>query len=201
MTTFHLTALPGELSWVHPPLVWTADSDDQLTIQAGAETDLFIDPAGGARKDNAPSALFASSERHFTLSAQVQVAFAATFDAGALQVRVRDDMWAKLCFEYSPQHQPMVVSVVTRGVSDDGNSAQLAEDNVFLRITRREAVLAFHYSLDGQRWQLVRYFTLGDAPQLHLGLSAQSPTGNGCTVFFSQIRYTATAVADLRSGD
>ena len=68
-------------------------------------------------------------------------------------------------------------------------------------ITRRDAIFAFHYSLDGRRWQLVRYFTLGDAPQLQAGFSAQSPTGAGCKVAFSQIHYAPTAVADLRSGD
>ena len=133
--------------------------------------------------------------------AHVRVAFASTFDAGSLQVRVNDDVWAKLCFEYSPQQHPMIVSVVTRGVSDDCNSTQIEEDNVFLRITRRDAIFAFHYSLDGQLWQLVRHFALGDAPALQVGLSAQSPTGGGCTATFSQIRYTPTAVADLRSGD
>lgn len=128
------------------------------------------------------------------------MAKSATFDAGMLQVDMNDDMWAKLCFEYSPQQRPTVVSVVTRGVADDWNSAQLEEDSVFLRITRRDAILAFHYSLDGRLWQLVRYFTLGNAPHLHLGLSAQSPDGGGCTAVFSQIRYALTAVIDLRSG-
>lgn len=201
MTTFHLDALPAELSWSHDPVAWTVESGDRLTIQAGAATDWFFDPDGSQRKDNAPSAFFVSPDNKFTLSAHVRVAFASTFDAGSLQVRVNDDIWAKLCFEYSPQQQPMIVSVVTRGVSDDCNSTQIDEDNVFLRITRRGAIFAFHYSLDGQLWQLVRHFTLGDAPALQVGLSAQSPTGSGCMATFSQIRYSATAVADLRSGD
>src|SRR5258708_23077375 len=181
MPPLHLAALPAALSWVHRPVAWTVESGDQLTIQAGAATDWFSDPTGSPQKDDAPCALFASSDTAFTLSAHVRVAFAATFDAGTLQVRVTDDVWAKLCFEYSPHHQPMIVSVVTRGVSDDCNSAPLEEDRVFLRITRRDAIFAFHYSLDGRRWQLVRYFALGDAPHLYLGLSAQSPTGNGAT--------------------
>jgi hypothetical protein len=157
--------------------MWNVDADEQLTIQAGATTDWFSDPAGAQRKDDAPSALFASADQEFTLSARVRVAFASTFDAGAL-----------------------LVSVVTRDVSDDCNSSTLAEDSVFLRITRRQAILAFHYSLDGHVWQLVRYFTLGDAPRMSLGFSAQSPTGSGCVAVFSQIRYSSTAVSDLRSG-
>ncbi|HEY7092332.1 MAG TPA: DUF1349 domain-containing protein, partial [Ktedonobacterales bacterium] len=113
---------------------------------------------------------------------------------------VSDDVWAKLCFEYSPQGQPMIVSVVTRDVSDDCNSSPLVEDSVFLRITRRKAILALHYSLDGQVWQLVRYFSIGDASHMSLGFSAQSPTGSGCVAVFSQIYYRPTAVSDLRSG-
>ncbi|HEX3270578.1 MAG TPA: DUF1349 domain-containing protein [Ktedonobacterales bacterium] len=200
MTTFHLTTIPAELSWRRSPVMWNVDADEQLTIQAGATTDWFSDPAGAQRKDDAPSALFASADQEFTLSARVRVAFASTFDAGALLAHVRDDVWAKLCYEYSPQGQPMIVSVVTRDVSDDCNSSTLAEDSVFLRITRRQAILAFHYSLDGHVWQLVRYFTLGDAPRMSLGFSAQSPTGSGCVAVFSQIRYSSTAVSDLRSG-
>jgi hypothetical protein len=34
-----------------------------------------------------------------------------------------DALWAKLCFELSPQHQPMIVSVVTWGTSGDCNAA------------------------------------------------------------------------------
>jgi regulation of enolase protein 1 (concanavalin A-like superfamily) len=203
MTSFHVADLPAELSWLHHPTAWTVESDesgDQVTIQAGAGTDCFVDPAGGQRKDDAPCAFFASTDTAFTLSAHVRVAFAATFDAGVLQVRVNDDVWAKLCFEYSPQDEPMIVSVVTRGVSDDCNSARLEQDSVFLRITRWDSIVAFHYSLDSRLWRLVRYFTLGAAPRLLVGLSAQSPTGGGCTAAFSQIRYTPAAVADLRGG-
>ncbi len=201
MNDFHLMALPAPLSWLRAPVASDASADDQLTIQAGPMTDWFSDPAGAQRKDDAPIALFASTEQEFTLSAKVQVTFAATFDAGALVVRADNDLWAKLCFEYSPQGQPTVVSVVTSGVSDDCNSAPIQGDSVFLRITRREPIFAFHYSLDGRLWQLVRYFTLGDTPNLSAGFCSQSPTGNGCTTVFSQIRYAPTAVSDLRSGE
>jgi regulation of enolase protein 1 (concanavalin A-like superfamily) len=201
MTDWRLAAIPTALSWLRDPVAWNLDADERLIIQAGPTTDLFADPSGAQRKDDAPIALFDTTDQEFTLSARVQVAFAATFDAGALLVRTRDDLWAKLCFEYSPQGQPMVVSVVTRGVSDDCNSAQLDGDSVYLRITRRAPIFAFHYSLDGRLWQLVRYFTLGDTSQLSAGFCAQSPTGGGCAATFSQIRYTPTAVSDLRSGE
>ena len=200
MNDLQLATIPAELSWLRDPVAWRVDAGDQLTIHAGPVTDWFSDPSGAQPKDDAPSALFTSADQEFTLSARIQVAFAATFDAGALLVRVGDDLWAKLCFEYSPQGHPMIVSVVTRGVSDDCNSTQIGSDIVFLRITRRGLIFAFHYSLDGRLWQLVRYFTLGAAPSLSVGFCAQSPTGSGCAVVFSQIRYSPTAVSDLRGG-
>src|SRR5262249_4660021 len=146
MNDLRLETIPVELSLLGDPVAWSVDAGDQLTIQAGPMTDWFSDPAGAPPKDDAPMALFTSADQEFTLSARVQVAFPATFDAGALVVRARDDLWAKLCFEYSPQGQPMVVSVVTRSLSDDCNSAQIDGDSVYLRITRRASIVVFHYS-------------------------------------------------------
>ena len=108
--------------------------------------------------------------------------------------------WAKLALELSPQGEPMVVSVVTRGTSDDCNSRVVAGNSLWLRIARIGAAHAFHASSDGERWDLVRHFSL-DEPQLELGFEAQSPTGEGCRAVFSDVRLEARTLADLRSGD
>jgi regulation of enolase protein 1 (concanavalin A-like superfamily) len=123
------------------------------------------------------------------------------FDAGVLQVRERDDLWAKLCFEYSPQNQPMIVSVVTRGASDDCNSAVIDGDEVYLRIAVNPKTIAFHHSRDGRYWHLVRYFTLGALANPRVGFSAQSPTGERCTATFAEISYKAGRLGDIRSGE
>ena len=88
-----------------------------LSLTAGAGTDLFVDPQGGPPVLNAPRVL-ARPAGDFQLSARVTVDFAATFDAGVLVLYEHGGAWAKLCFERSPLGEPMVVSVVTRGVSD-----------------------------------------------------------------------------------
>jgi regulation of enolase protein 1 (concanavalin A-like superfamily) len=114
---------------------------------------------------------------------------------------VDGEHWAKLCFEYSPQGEPMIVSVVTNGVSDDCNSVPLARNDIYLRITRLGQALAFHYSEDGRYWRLVRYFTLRNTENLRAGFSSQSPTGQGCHAAFDQIAYRPAAVKDVRSGE
>jgi hypothetical protein len=54
----------------------------------------------------------------------------------------------------------MIVSVVTRGVSDDCNSQTVEGGEVWLRLARANGVFAFHASRDGERWELVRFFAL-----------------------------------------
>jgi len=201
MKTFTLPAIPGEFQWHVLPVDWSFDPASGLSIVAGAQTDWFSDPAGDFVKDNAPCALMTPTDAHFLLSAKVAVAFGATYDAGVLQIRARDDLGAKLCFEYSPRGRHMIVSVVTRGVSDDCNSVEIDGSEVYLRVARTPQTVAFHYSLDGRVWHLVRYFSLGQADTVRVGFSAQSPTGQQCAAAFSEVNYRAGVLKDIRNGE
>lgn len=193
-------SLPGA-TWVNEPAGASFDAEQgTLTITAPGHTDWFIDPALGNRTDSAP-ALVAPIEGDFTLSARLRVGFRATFDAGVLVIRHSPTQWAKLCFEYSPQGQPMVVSVVTNGVSDDANSTPIDGDEVYLRISRTGHAWVFHYSRDGRLWHFVRHFRLtADAPA-SVGFLAQSPTGEGSTTLFSEIARTSSPPQDIRGGE
>lgn len=91
--------------------------------------------------------------------------------------------------------------MVTRGVSDDCNSAVIESSEVYLRIARTPQTLAFHYSQDGRYWHLVRYFSLGKLDALRVGFSAQSPTGQKCTAVSSEINYRVGVLKDIRSGE
>ena len=199
MSEVTLPSLPAKLTWSNPAADWRCDGDT-LHITAGAVTDLFTDPAGGVVKDDSPRALFAPDPQ-FTLSAHVMVDFAATYDAGVLVLYADAEHWAKLCFELSPQGEPMVVSVVTNGVSDDCNSVPLARNDIYLRVTRLRQAFAFHYSEDGNYWRMVRYFALQQTAGLCAGFSAQAPTGDGCHAAFDEIAYRPAAVKDVRSGE
>jgi regulation of enolase protein 1 (concanavalin A-like superfamily) len=201
MTTFTLPGIPGEFHWLISPVEWSFEPARGLSILAGAQTDWFSDPSGDYSADSAPCALVTPPDDNFILSARVSVTFAFAYDAGVLQVRAADNLWAKLCFEYSPQNRPMIVSVVTRGVSDDCNSAEIDSSEVYLRVARTPTTLAFHYSHDGHVWQFVRYFTLGTTGPLKVGFSAQSPTGTKCAAVFSEMDYRRGCLKDIRSGE
>ena len=95
----------------------------------------------------------------------------------------------------------MVVSVVTRGVSDDANAHIVTDGSVYLRVSRIGRVLAFHSSADGASWAFVRAFALGDeGRELRIGFEAQSPVGDGCDVRFGDVRFAQATLGDLRDG-
>lgn len=187
--------------------VWRRDEQSgELVAAAPGHTDLYINP-GGADSEDAESMLNAATllglppAGDFQLSARVTVDFQAQYDAGVLLLWADEQHWGKFCFEFSPAAEPMVVSVVTRGVSDDANAFVVPQRSVWLRVSRIDRVYAYHASTDGTTWQMVRVFSLGDAVSDHqVGFEAQSPTGDGCTVTFDGIRFTQQRLADLRDG-
>jgi regulation of enolase protein 1 (concanavalin A-like superfamily) len=194
---------------LHPsqPGVWRRDEPAGAVLAAApAHTDLYLNPAGAESGDaesmlNAATLLGDPPAGDFQLSARVTVDFRTPYDAGVLLLWIDEQHWAKFCFEYSPAAEPMVVSVVTREVSDDANAFVVPERSVWLRVSRLGRVYAFHASVDGKTWTLVRVFSLGDAVTGHrIGFEAQSPTGDGCTVTFDDIRFTRQRLEELRDG-
>lgn len=199
MDTINLPNLPHSPHWLNKPQNWDLSIDSQLTITAPAKTDWFIDPQGAVNISNAPALLFPTSSPCL-LSAQVTVNHVSTYDAGVLIVYENPSMWAKLCLELSPQRIPTVVSVVTKGVSDDCNAFPVSGPT-YLRISRLEQAYAFHVSPNGIDWNLIRYFKLEDNRNAQLGFLAQSPTGDGCTASFRDIRFEERLLGDIRSGE
>ena len=150
---------------------------------------------------NAATLLGDVPEGDFQLSARVTVSFASAFDAGVLLIWLSERYWGKLCFEFSPAGEPMVVSVVCRGVSDDANAFIVPGRSVWLRVSRIDRAYAYHASLDGQTWRMIRVFNLDDETSRdRIGFEGQSPTGDGCSVTFDEIRFVPERLADLRDG-
>ena len=201
VTDLLLPGVPFPFESSGTPACQASMASGALTLTSGPKSDMFIDPAGdeGARPD-AGRWTGLPGEDDFTFSARVTVGFASAFDAGVLLLYLSERRWAKLCYEFSLQRKPTAVTVVTRSTSDDSNSFETAGGPLWLRITRSGRVWAFHASTNGSYWQLLRYFTLGEASGARVGFLAQSPTGTGCTAIFDSVTYTSGAPANLRDG-
>ena len=192
-----LNSLPMPFTWLRTPAVWNLE--DGLTIDAPPTSDWFIDPGGAVSVTNAPALLGRPPDDDFTLLARVHLDATATFDAGVLFVYADDTTWAKLCLERSPDGRMMIVSVVTRGTSDDCNSHTVDGNIAWLRASRFSSAFAFHASRDGKRWELVRHFGLPTS-DVQIGFEVQSPTGDGCRAIFADVAYANRQLTELRDG-
>jgi regulation of enolase protein 1 (concanavalin A-like superfamily) len=192
-----LFPIPNPLTWHFEPQNWNI-TNNVLTATAGAKTDLFVDPLSSNKSLNASMLVFENNQ-DFMLSSRVTVDFNGTFDAGVLVVYQHETSWAKFCFEYSPNLDPMVVSVVTKGTSDDCNSVFIDGRSVYLRISRINTGFAFHFSNDAKLWHLIRAFAL-EPGSAKVGFLVQAPIGDSCTATFSEIAFEHKTLADIRSG-
>jgi regulation of enolase protein 1 (concanavalin A-like superfamily) len=173
--------------------------DDGLTINAGPLTDLFVNPQRTAECLDAPH-LLAGAQGDFLLSARVRVDSVARHDAGGLLVWLNDRAWAKLGVELSAQGEPEIVSVVTRGTSDRASGFVVPGEHVWLRVARVGTAYAFHASIDGAYWRLIRHFAIYTSDSPSYGFFAQSPTGEGCSATFDRIAFEPKRLAELLDG-
>lgn len=194
-----LPSIPFSLYWENKP-VSTTITGNKLVITAGAKTDMFRDPNVTYNTDNAPKLLF-KPDNDFVLTAAVEHDFTNKWDGGAIVLKADSLNWVKFCFEKDYTGAKRIVSVVTKNVSDDCNSAEIKANKVFYKLAKAGNVITLYYSLTGKDWLLIRHLQF-DLPQgFAVGFLAQSPTGESCTVTFSDITYEAKKIKDPYAGE
>ena len=178
--------------------------DDGSTVIFGAEgkTDFFRDPASETVIANAPF-IYEEIVGDFTLTVTVSPRFASTYDAGAILLFAAGDEWLKLAYENTDLGYPAIVSVATRGKSDDCNGEPWSAGTVTLRMSRRGNTVGCYYGESEEALKMHRLLIVpgeGSDRPIRLGLSVQSPTGEGCRASFEAIRLERRPVADMRKG-
>jgi len=186
-------------AWENEPVAWACLPNQGLRIYAPSHTDLFVDPMGVANADSAPF-LWASVTGDFVARLHVQPGFQADYDAGGLLVRQDDAHWIKLAYERTDLGNPAIVSVVTNGISDDANGADLNSPSVWLQMARVGDVFALHYALDGEHWRMTRLCKLPMQQAVRVGAIAQSPRGVGCAVDWLALSIESRTLSRPRAG-
>jgi regulation of enolase protein 1 (concanavalin A-like superfamily) len=175
--------------------------DGKLTLSSAAKRDNFRDPNGKLSSNTAPVLLTeVDNSKPFTLTARITPKFLETYDAGALYIWVKDDRWLKMALEMDERRRTRMVTVRTTGTSDDNNHDIVSEPSVHMKISSDTQTVGFYYSVDNQTWQLIRLFKNDYPEKIWMGISAQSPLGNGTSATFDDISLTRTSVADFRLG-
>lgn len=189
-----LPGLPSDFEERNGPVSWSTAADGTLTINASGDTNWFVAPNDLHNWDSAPTLLI-TPDKEYSLSAKVTQHPKSRWDAGALVFFINNSTWAKLCLETTDGAAGLqVVSVVTRGESDDSYSIAVQGDSLYMKAARMGQAFAFYVSADGKKWQLIRAFRLGDGTGAKVGFLSQSPIGKGLSATFSEIRYSPTPV-------
>jgi uncharacterized protein len=175
--------------------------DGSLTLTSGPKTDYFRRPDGKGAYETAPLLLAeVDNTRPFTLTAKVTPTFLKTYDAGALYIYVKDDLWLKMAMEMDERQKARMVTVRTIGTSDDNNHDVVGAKSVFMKISSDTKAVGFYYSLDQKSWQLIRVFKNDYPASIWVGLSAQSPVGEGTSAVFENVSLIDRSVSNFRLG-
>lgn len=178
-----------------------AASGAAITIRSAAKRDYFNDPNGKLTNNTAPVLLAElDNTRPFTFSAAVRPDFHASYDAGALYLFASEQLWQKLAFELDEHGVTRVVSVRTVDTSDDNNHQSVAAPEVYLKISSDTRTVGLYFSSDGIDWRLARLYGNNYPPTLYVGLSSQSPLGNGNASTFLNPVLSGECVRDFRLG-
>lgn len=179
-------------------------ADDEVVIEAGPNTDWFNNPVPENGEIAAPVAnapfFYTDVEGDFVFRAKVRPNFEATYDACALMIIEDETLWAKAAFEKSDFGTTAAVCVVTNQLSDDANGCNIDQDEVWLQIARVGDVFITYYSLDGERFFMVRLFHLPVKRKVKVGLEAQSPAGLGGRRCFSDVSLERKTLTNPRAG-
>ena len=191
--------IPYRLTWHNKPLSF-AKLQNGFSIVAGEKTDMFRDPNVTYNTDNAPKLMF-KPDNDFVLTAAIEHNFSTKWDGGAIVLKADSLNWIKFCFEKDYTGKKRVVSVVTKNISDDCNSAEINGNRIFYKISKADNVITMYYSLNGKQWLLVRHLQFDTPNGFEAGFLAQSPLGKKCTVKFSNISYQAKKIKDPYTGE
>ncbi len=194
------SSLPSALELVNVPTALGVGDDGSILMGAAGHTNLFNSPNGVGMYTGAPMLLL-PVDGDFTLAARIDAKLVNVYDVAALVMYVDGRNWTKLCYEFSAERQPTVVSVVTRGISDDCNSEEIDADFVYMAMCRRGHECSFHFSRDGVKWKMVRHFRFETSDRLRIGFAVHAAFGEGLSARFSEIRYWTSAPANMRSLD
>jgi uncharacterized protein len=174
---------------------------DILKLTSDAKTDFFNSPDGHYLSSTAPLLLSEiDNTQAFTFTTKVTPQFKEKYDAGAIYIYVDNNLWQKFAFEQDDVGTRRIVSVRTQGTSDDCNHQPITDSSVFLKMSSDATTIAFYFSIDGLKWTLVRLYKNNYPNRIGVGISAQSPLGQGNVVLFEHLSLANESVKDFRLG-
>ena len=190
----------GDLSWHNPPSSFTFENNS-LQVIADEGSDYFNNPEDSTITATAPF-LFRQVRGDFVAKALVRPDFSSVWNAASLMVHIDSTHWIKFAFENSDATGPSIVSVVTKGVSDDANGVILADHlEIWLKLIRKGNSYSMLWSVNNEYYTMARLSTMPSVDAVKIGVELQSPVGASATHAVRYFGLEHRTVEDLRKGE
>ncbi|MBQ6679724.1 MAG: DUF1349 domain-containing protein [Lachnospiraceae bacterium] len=194
-----------EFQWMNPSEI--VRTENRIEITATPQSDFFCNSGSVSEEGITPESLcnapfyYTEIEGDFVLRVKVSHDFRDTYDSASVMVMADLNNWAKVCYEKTDFGTHAAVSVVTKnGASDDANGCNLEGNTAWLKVCRVDNTFSFHYSTDGERFYMVRFFSLPDQKVMKVGLLAQAPVGDGGIRVYEGLSIEKKTVKNIRFG-
>ena len=170
--------------WEHEPKVWH-EAPGSLTETVPAGTDYWRVTHYGFVRDNGP---FRYQDRsgNFEVKVRISGRYHELYHQAGLMIRIDEKNWIKAGIEFVNGKQN-VSAVVTRDFSDW--SVLPRTDNlpfIWLRLQRYNDTVQVSYSLDSQKWSMIRLAYFPPAVPVKIGMVAAAPGKEDFEVKFDQ---------------
>ena len=175
--------------------------DSIIEMEALPQSDLICSCRTGNMLHNAPM-LVKEMTGDFQIVAKMSHEFKSLFDATGPVIYENEKLWAKAAFECSNTDTYTAVSVMTNGLSDDCNHADVDTKEIWMRLNKMGNVISVQYSLDGENWIFMRICHIPfTSDTVKAGFIAQSPSGDGGTFIFKDYSIKNRTFKAIRKGE
>lgn len=168
--------------WNNPPTNFK-ESPTSLALEVPAGTDYWRVTHYGFVRDNGPFRYEVRSG-NFEAKAQIHGEYHELYHQAGLMIRKDDKNWIKTGIEYVNGHQN-VSAVVTRDFSDWSVLPRSdSPASIWMRLQRYNDTVQISYSLDGQKWSMVRLAYFPPQLPVQIGMVAAAPGKQPFEVIF-----------------
>ena len=184
-----------EFKWLNEGKIKT--DNNRIEIFAPAQSDFFFNNGAIGEEGITPESLcnapfyYTEIIGDFVMRVKVSHDFKDTYDSASIMVMHDMQNWAKACFEMTDFGTHAAVSVIARnGESDDANGCNIEGNDAWLQICRCGKSFAFHYSIDGEKFYMMRFFNL-----------PVSETVKVLTRIYTDLTFEKKTVKNIRMGE
>lgn len=176
------------MEWYNEPPFWQIQ-DNIITVTSGAKTDFWRHTHYGFMRDSG-NFFYQQVQGDFIAEVKISGQYQDLYDQAGIMVRLDELNWLKCGIEFVEGVQ-QVSAVVTRDYSD-WSVVPMPQNpsSLWLRLTRRGTAIEVQYSLDGERYQMLRLAYLTPVEQLSVGVMCASPEGNGFSTIFENLKIS-----------